>query len=75
MWYHVKSLGHDTSVTQHNKVSFDLPVATIHRRDMTENLLKAMLNRTNKQQQHKGCAHYTGHSRHTNHTLRFDPHI
>ena len=29
---------------------------------------------TNKQQ-HKRCAHYTGHSRHTNHTLRFDPHV
>ena len=32
------------------KVSMDLPVTTRHRRDMTEKLLKAMLN-PNKQQQ------------------------
>ena len=41
---------------------------------MTERLLKATLN-PHQQQQHKGCAHYTGHSRHTNQTLRFDPHV
>ena len=33
------------------KVSIELPVATRHRRDMTEKLLKATLN-SNKQQQH-----------------------
>ena len=60
-------MGHDTSV------SIDLPVATRHRRDITEKLLKVTLN-PNKQQ-HKGCAHYTGHSRHTNQTMRFDPHV
>ena len=49
--------------------------ATRHRRDMTEKLLKATLNPNKQQQQHKGCAHYTGHSRHTNQTLRFDPHV
>ena len=32
-------------------VSFELPVATKHHRDMTEKLLKATLN-SNKQQQH-----------------------
>ena len=56
------------------KVSTELPVATRHRHDMAEKLLEATLN-PNKQQQHKGCAHYTGHSRHTNQTLRFDPHV
>ena len=53
--------------------SIKLPIATRHRRDMTEKLLKATLN-PNKQQ-HKGCAHYNGHSRHTIQTLRFDPHV
>ena len=58
------------------KVSTELPVATRHRRDMTEQLLKATLNpNKQQQQQHKGCAHYTGHSRHTNQTLRFYPHV
>ena len=58
------------------KGSTELPVATRHRRDMTEKLLKAMLNPNKQQQQeHKGCAHYTGHSRHANQTLRFDPHV
>ena len=57
-------------------VSIELPVATRHRRDMTEKLLKATLNPNKQQQQeHKGCAHYTGHSRHTYQTLRFDPHV
>ena len=51
MWYHVKCLGHDTSVRQHYKMSIELPVTTKHCRDMTEKLLKAMLNR-NKQQIH-----------------------
>ena len=47
----VKCLGHDTSVRQHSiKVSIELPVAARHRRDMTEKLLKVMLN-PNKQQQ------------------------
>ena len=64
---------YDTSVTQHKQVSIELPVATRHCRDMTKKLLKATLN-PNKQQ-HKGCIHYTGHSRHTNQTLRFGPHV
>ena len=70
MWYQVKCLGHDTSV------SIERPVVTRHRRDMTEILLKATLN-TNKQQQqqHKGCTHYTGHFRHTNQKMSFDPHV
>ena len=55
------------------KVSIELPVATRHRLDMTEKLLKATLNPI--KQQHKGCAHYNGHFRHTNQTLRFDPHV
>ena len=57
------------------KVSIKLPVATRHRRDMTEKLLKATLNPNKQQQQHKGCAHCTGHSRHTHQSLRFDPHV
>ena len=40
---------------------------------MTEKLLKATLNPNKQQQQHKGCAHYTGHFRYTNQTMRFDP--
>ena len=55
------------------KVSTELPVATRYRRDMTEQLLKATLNPNKQKQQHKGCAHYTGHSRHINQTLRFGP--
>ena len=50
-------------------------VATRHRRDMAAKLLKATINPNKQQQQHKGCVHYTGHSRHTNQTLRFDPHV
>ena len=42
MWYHVKCLGHDISV------SIELPVATRHHLDMTEKVLKAPLN-PNKQ--------------------------
>ena len=58
------------------KVSTELPIATRHRRDMTEKLLKATLNpNKQQQQQQKGCAHYTVHSRHTNLTMRFDPHV
>ena len=57
------------------KVSTELPVATRHRRNMTEKLLKATFNPNKQQQQHKGCALYTGHSRHTNQTMRFDPHV
>ena len=53
------------------KVSTERPDATRHRRDMTEKLLKATLNPNKQQQQHKGCAHYTGHSRYTNQTLKF----
>ena len=55
------------------KVSIELPVATRHHCDMTEKLLKAALNPNKQQQQHKGCAHYNVHSRHTNQTMRFDP--
>ena len=54
------------------KVSIELPVATRHRHDVTEKLLKATLN-PNKWRRHKGFSHYTGHSRHTNQMLRFDP--
>ena len=46
MWYHVKCLGHDSTI----KVSTELSVATRHRRDMTEKLLKVTFN-PNKQQQ------------------------
>ena len=56
-------------------MSIELPVATRHRRDMTEKLLKATLNPNKQQQQHKGCAHYAGHSRLTNRTLRFDSNV
>ena len=56
------------------KVSTELSVVTRHRRDITEKLLKATLN-PYKQQQHRGYAHYTVHSRHTNQTMRFDPHV
>ena len=55
------------------KMSIELPVANRHHCDMTEKLLKATLN-LNKQQ-HKRCAHYSGHSRHTNQTLRFYPRL
>ena len=53
VWYHVKCLEHDTSVRQHFKSEHwaPRPVVTRHRRDMTENLLKATLNP--KQQQQK----------------------
>ena len=54
------------------KVSTELPVSTRHHCGMTEKLLKATLN-SNNQQQHKDCAQFTGHSHHTNQTLRFDP--
>ena len=56
-------------------MSIELPVATRHCRDMIEKLFKATLNPNKQQQQNKGCAHYTGHSRHTNQTRRFDPHV
>ena len=42
---------------------------------MTEKLLKATLNPNKQQQEHKGCAHYNVHSRHTNQTMRFDQHV
>ena len=42
-------------------MSIELSVATRHRRDMTEKMLKAMLNANKQQQQLKGCAHYTSH--------------
>ena len=57
------------------KVSIELPVATRHRCDITEKLLKATLNPNKQQREHKGCAHYNVHSRHTNQTMRFDPHV
>ena len=59
------------------KVSTELPPATRHRRDMTEKMLKATLNLNKQQQQHKGCAHYacTDRHRHTNQTMRFNPHV
>ena len=46
-------LGHDTSVRQHYKSEHWAPVASRHRRDMAEKLLKATLN-PNKQQ-HGTC--------------------
>ena len=54
------------------KVSIELPVATRDRRDM-KHYWKRRKTRNKQQQQHKWCAHYTSHSRHTNQTLRFDP--
>ena len=39
MWYHVKCLGHDTSMRQHYKS--ELPVATRHRHDMTEKIVES----------------------------------
>ena len=57
------------------KVSIELPVTTRYRRDMTEKLVKATFILNKQHQQHKGCALYTGHSRHTNQTMRFDPHV
>ena len=57
------------------KVSIELPVASRHRRDMNEKLWKATLNPNKQQKQHKGCAHYTVQCRHTNQTMRLDPHV
>ena len=56
-------------------VSIELTVATRHRHNMTEKLLNATLNPNKQLQQHKGCAHYIGPSRHTNQMLKFDPHL
>ena len=42
------------------KVSIEFPVATGHRRDMTEKLLKATLNPNEQQQQHFTEALYLG---------------
>ena len=44
VWYHVRCLGHDTSVRQHIKLNIELPVAF---RRCHEKLLKATLNQNN----------------------------
>ena len=54
------------------KVSIELPVATRHRRDMTENVEGDV---KPEQTTTQGMCSLYCHSRHTNQTLRFDPHV